>query len=82
MTRDPDYNVFMDFEPGDMQFVNNYHVLHARTTYVDDRATGRIRHLKRLWLETRVLEDRPSIFRNNVGSHWARKPTISRLEAS
>jgi hypothetical protein len=82
MTRDPDYNVFMDFEPGDMQFVNNYHVLHARTTYVDDRSTGQIRHLTRLWLETRVLEDRPALFRNNVGSHWARKPTLSRIEAS
>lgn len=79
MTQDRRYNVFMDFEPGDMQFVNNYHVLHARTTYVDEPATGRVRHLKRLWLETEVLADRPPLFRNNVGSHWGKKRTMSRI---
>lgn len=79
MTQDPRYNVFMDFEPGDMQFVNNYHVLHARTTYVDDPATGQVRHLKRLWLETEVLGDRPPLFRNNVGSDWGKKRTMSRI---
>jgi alpha-ketoglutarate-dependent taurine dioxygenase len=79
MTRDPAYNVFMDLEPGDIQFVNNYHVLHARRAYVDDRKTGRVRHLKRLWLETGVLADRPAYFRNNPGSHWDREKTVSRL---
>jgi hypothetical protein len=71
----------MDFQPGDMQFVNNYHVLHGRTAYEDDRASGRVRHLKRLWLETEVLADRPQWFRNQVGEHWAKKPVISRLDA-
>ena len=28
------------FGPGDMQFVNNYHVLHARDAYTDDRPNG------------------------------------------
>jgi hypothetical protein len=28
------YSVTMDFRPGDMQFINNYHVLHGRTSYV------------------------------------------------
>ena len=37
------YSVTMDFQPGDMQFINNYHVLHGRTAYEDDRATGRVR---------------------------------------
>lgn len=81
MTTDVRYNVFMDFEPGDMQFVNNYHVLHARTAYLDDPATGRIRHLKRLWLETNALASRPSYFRNNIGSHWGRQRVVSRLDA-
>ena len=80
MTQDRRYNVFMDFEPGDIQFVNNYHVLHARTTYEDDRATGQIRHLKRLWLETEVLTERPPLFRNNVGTHWGQKRTMSRIQ--
>ena len=75
------YSVIMDFQPGDMQFINNYHVLHGRSAYVDDRDAGKVRHLKRLWLETEVLEDRPDHFRNRMGSHWARKVTISRLDA-
>ncbi|MET0387237.1 MAG: TauD/TfdA family dioxygenase [Polyangiales bacterium] len=74
------YSVMMDFRPGDMQFINNYHVLHGRTPYVDDRASGRVRHLKRLWLETEVLTDRPPQFANNR-SHWAEKKVISRLDA-
>ena len=70
----------MDFLPGDMQFINNYHVLHGRTAYQDDRASGEIRHLKRLWLETQVLQDRPPHFRNHGRSHWAAKKSISRLD--
>ncbi len=80
MTRDPSYNVFMDLEPGDMQFVNNYHVLHARKAYVDDREAGLVRHLKRLWLETEVLAERPPYFRSNPASHWGRERTVSRLD--
>lgn len=76
------YSVLMDFQPGDMQFVNNYHVLHGRTPYVDDRATGRVRHLKRLWLETDVLADRPPHFQNRNRQHWSEKPAISRLDAA
>jgi hypothetical protein len=70
----------MDFQPGDMQFVNNYHVLHGRTPYVDDRTTGKVRHLKRLWLETEVLADRPPHFANRRG-HWNQKRVVSRLDA-
>jgi len=33
-----------------MQFVNNHIVFHGRTAYEDDRASGRSRHLLRLWL--------------------------------
>jgi hypothetical protein len=76
------YSVIMDFRPGDMQFVNNYHVLHGRTAYTDDPATGRVRHLKRLWLETEILADRPPHFRNHGRSHWAAKKSISRLDAA
>ena len=75
------FSVVMDIEPGDMQFINNYHVLHGRAPYTDDRAAGKVRHLKRLWLETEAIADRPPHFRNNISSHWARKPAISRLDA-
>ncbi|HEY5070847.1 MAG TPA: TauD/TfdA family dioxygenase [Caulobacteraceae bacterium] len=75
------YSVIMDFQPGDMQFINNYHVLHGRTPYRDDRGAGKVRHLKRLWLETDAVGERPRWFRNNISSHWAEKPVISRLDA-
>ena len=67
------YAVIMDFQPGDMQFINNYHVLHGRTAYVDDRAAGQVRHLKRLWLETEVLEDRPEQFNQPHGRPLGRE---------
>lgn len=73
---DPRFHVAMDFQPGDMQFVNNYHVLHARDAYEDDRAAGRIRHLKRLWLETDLLADdeKPEQFRlGRTDAWWARR---------
>ena len=76
------YSLQMDFRPGDMQFINNYHVLHGRTPYVDDRAAGKVRHLKRLWLETRSLEDRPPQFRLGRRAHWAKQRVISRLDAT
>jgi hypothetical protein len=75
------YSVVMDFRPGDMQFINNYHVLHGRAPYTDDRAAGKVRHLKRLWLETDALEARPAYFRNNVSGHWSERRVASRLDA-
>jgi hypothetical protein len=76
----PENHVTMALEPGDMQFINNYHVMHGRTAYEDDRDAGFIRHLKRLWLETDVLEDRPPYFANAAGSHWNEKRSASRMQ--
>ena len=76
MCADPSFHVAMTMQPGDMQFVNNYHVLHARHAYEDDRATGRIRHLKRLWLETDLLADgeKPERFRlGRTDNFWSSK---------
>lgn len=74
------FNVEMAFEAGDMQFINNYHVLHGRAEYRDE--PGRVRHLKRLWLETDCYETRPPYFVNNVSSHWNQKRVISRMDAA
>jgi hypothetical protein len=38
------------FEPGDIQFLNNFVTLHTRREYEDWAETGRKRHLLRLWL--------------------------------
>ena len=40
----------MSFAPGDIQFVNNHVVYHARTAFEDDPGTGHDRLLLRLWL--------------------------------
>lgn len=80
---DPTFHVSMQLEPGDMQFVNNHHVLHARDGYEDDRAHGKVRHLKRLWLETDLLrdDDKPERFRlGRTDAWWSRQgPTKSEI---
>jgi hypothetical protein len=60
--------------PSDMQFINNYHVLLARTAYPEP---GRKRFLKRLWLETRKLTERPRHLQlaGSNKSWWARNRT-------
>lgn len=40
----------MHFQHGDMQFLNNYAVLHSRTEFEDFDDVARKRHLLRLWL--------------------------------
>jgi hypothetical protein len=80
MAADPDNHVTMELAPGDIQLINNFHVMHGRTAYEDDRSTGRVRHLKRLWLETEVLASRPPWFANR--SHWEQKRSASRLRVS
>jgi Taurine catabolism dioxygenase TauD, TfdA family len=82
MARDPKYNVYMDLQPGEMQFINNYHVLHGRTSYEDDAASGHKRHFKRLWLATNYLKDRPAHFRKNVDNHWMKNRSVSTIAAA
>ncbi|KAL8800451.1 MAG: hypothetical protein Q9182_005163 [Xanthomendoza sp. 2 TL-2023] len=50
-------SLHMILEVGDIQFVSNSHVLHARTAYKDHAPPAPRRHLMRLWLATPVSED-------------------------
>ncbi|MHB1854949.1 MAG: TauD/TfdA family dioxygenase [Acidimicrobiales bacterium] len=50
---DPEFHLAMDFEVGDMQFLNNYTILHSRTDYEDFEEPEKRRHLLRLWLTLR-----------------------------
>jgi TfdA family taurine catabolism dioxygenase TauD len=81
MANDADFNVYMDLQPGEMQFINNYHVLHGRTAYQDDVAHGYKRHLNRLWLATHVLTERPAHFAALGRTHWEAKRSVSTLPA-
>ncbi len=51
---DPRFALDMSFRPGDIQFLDNYSVMHARTGYVDWPEPMRRRELLRMWL---VLAD-------------------------
>lgn len=46
----PEYFLDMAFSEGDIQFLNNRTVLHARTDYVEYDDPAKKRHLLRLWL--------------------------------
>jgi len=50
LTNSPDFVLNMDFQPGDIQLLNNYIVMHARTAYEDYPEPERHRELIRLWL--------------------------------
>ena len=52
----------MDLLPGDIQFLNNYTILHSRTAYEDGERPDEKRHLLRLWLTAR--EDRRPLAAN------------------
>jgi hypothetical protein len=47
---DPELRLDMTFMPGDVQFLHNHTILHARTGYEDWPEPERKRHLLRLWL--------------------------------
>ena len=46
----PELRLAMDFREGDMQFVNNHTILHAREEYVDHDDPALKRHLLRMWV--------------------------------
>ncbi len=63
LCEDPDIHLNMDFEPGDMQFIQNYQVLHDRTEFEDwPDDPKKKRHLLRLWLCTRKGRELPPAY--------------------
>ena len=50
IANDPAFHVQMDFQPGDVQLLNNAKILHSREAYEDHDALDERRHLLRLWL--------------------------------
>jgi Taurine catabolism dioxygenase TauD, TfdA family len=66
LAQNPDYHHQMDFEPGDIQFLNNHTVLHARTNYVDFPEPERRRLLLRIWIRFEEENYRVSPARSRV----------------
>jgi Taurine catabolism dioxygenase TauD, TfdA family len=50
-TRRADLRLDMDLQPGDVQLINNYTILHSRTGFVDGELPHQKRHMLRLWLK-------------------------------
>ena len=46
----PELRLSIDFQEGDMQFINNHMILHARAEYEDYEEPERKRHLLRMWI--------------------------------
>jgi hypothetical protein len=77
LTRRPDLVKRMRLEPGDIQFVNNYTVLHARTGYKDHSEPALRRHLLRLWLKVPGLRSLDRRFiEYDAGTGWSRREGI------
>jgi len=57
MAHDPEICLDTRFQPGDLQYLNNYKVLHSRTDFEDWPEPERKRYLERVWLRTREGRD-------------------------
>jgi hypothetical protein len=64
---DPELKLDMTFMPGDIQFLHNHTILHARTGYEDWPETERKRHLLRLWLSPPGGRALPPVFAECYG---------------
>jgi hypothetical protein len=51
ISKRPELTLEFTLQPGEMYFLNNYTILHARTAFEDFEEEDRRRHLLRLWLE-------------------------------
>ena len=64
---DPDLRLDMTFMPGDIQFLHNHTILHARSAYDDWPEVERKRHLLRLWLAPPDARPLPPVFTECYG---------------
>jgi hypothetical protein len=64
---DAELRLDMSFMPGDIQFLHNHTILHARTAYEDWPEVERRRHLLRLWLSPPGARPLPPVFAECYG---------------
>jgi Taurine catabolism dioxygenase TauD, TfdA family len=64
---DPELRLDMNFMPGDVQFLHNHTILHARSAYEDWPEVERKRHLLRLWLAPPGARPLPQVFAECYG---------------
>ncbi len=66
LLEDPDLQLSMDLEPGDIQFIHNHQLLHDRSAFQD--GPDQRRHLMRLWLSPAEGRALPECFAERFGS--------------
>lgn len=66
LAHDPSIRLDMVLAPGDIQFLHNHQILHARTAYLDDPAKKR--HLLRLWLSAPNGRKLPPVMAERYGT--------------
>jgi hypothetical protein len=64
---DPELRLDMNFMPGDIQFLHNHTIMHARSAYEDWPEVERKRHLLRLWLAPPGARPLPPVFAECYG---------------
>ena len=71
LLEDPALLFSMWFEEGDLQLLNNYTVVHSRTSFVDHEEHDQKRHLMRLWLAVPSAQALPLDWGLYYGDHRA-----------
>jgi len=66
IANDPAFHIEMDFQPGDVQLLNNAKILHAREAYEDADDPREQRHLLRLWLTARHFSSVEARLRSGI----------------
>lgn len=68
LANDPQLNLLMELQPGDIQLVHNHTILHDRTAFEDYPEPERKRHLLRLWLAPTNARPLPKVYAERFGS--------------
>jgi Taurine catabolism dioxygenase TauD, TfdA family len=68
LANDPQLNLMMELQPGDIQFVHNHTILHDRTAFEDFPEREGKRHLLRLWLAPLNARPLPKVYAERFGS--------------
>lgn len=61
------FKLEMEFQQGDIQFLHNHQILHARTGYEDFDEPEKKRHLIRLWLSAHQPRELPVAYEERYG---------------
>ncbi len=67
IANDPEVNLHMEFQPGDIQLVHNHTLLHNRTAFEDWPEPENKRHLLRLWLAVPQARPLPAVYAERYG---------------